>query len=137
METPADVARRAAGRAVAAAARLRGALIRVYAALLAAAGVAALFAPEVAGTAAPVAVQVVGAALLGFAALTWNARGLVLGGIYGRAVTVGNQTFAFVAALVLGRRLLEAPSVAVGVLFGIVAFGAVLFTVLMYGSVAD
>ncbi len=113
---------------------MHGALLRVYAALLAAAGLAALFAPEVAGTTAPVAVQVVGASLLGFAALTWTARGLVLGGIYGRAVVVGNQTFAFIAALVLGRSLLETRSVAVGVLFGIVAFGAVLFTVLMRGA---
>ena len=113
---------------------MHGVLIRVYAALLAAAGLAALFAPEAAGTAAPVAVQVLGAALLGFAALTWNARGLVLGGVYGRAVVVGNQTFAFVASLVLGRSLLEAPSTAAGVLFGIVAFGAVLFTVLMVGA---
>ena len=93
-----------------------------------------LFAPETVGSEPPVVAQLVGAAFLGFASLTWTARGLVLGGIYGRAVVAGNQTFAVVGALVLGRHLLDAPSVAAGVGFGILALGAVLFGVVLRRS---
>ena len=78
--------------------------------------------------------QLVGAAFLGFASLTWTARGLVLGGIYGRAVVAGNQTFAVVGALVLGRHLLDVPSVAVSVGFAILLLGAVLFGVVLRRS---
>ena len=55
----------------------------------------------------------------------------LLGGIYDRAVVVGNQTFAVAGALVLGRHLLEAPGVAAGVGFGILLLGAVLFGVVL------
>ena len=64
----------------------------------------------------------------------WAARGLVLGGIYGRAVVVGNQTFAVVGALVLGRVFLADPNLPSGVLLGLLAFGAVLFSALLYRS---
>ena len=43
-----------------------------------------------------VLVQLLGAALLGIGAASWVARRSLLGGIYGRAVVVGNQVFAFV-----------------------------------------
>lgn len=45
--------------------------------------------------------QLLGAALLGFAAMNWIARGSVLGGIYGRAVIAGNQTHLTVGAILL------------------------------------
>lgn len=112
-------------------------LLRLYAALLAAAGAVLLFAPEASGAAdvrGLVLAQLVGASLLGFAALTWAARGVVLGGIYGRAVVAGNQTFAVVGALVLGRHLLRAPDAVAGALFGLLVAGGVLYSVLLYGS---
>jgi len=45
--------------------------------------------------------QLLAAAWLGFAALNWLSQSALLGGIYGRAVVVGNATFYFVAALSL------------------------------------
>lgn len=45
--------------------------------------------------------QLVGAALLGFAAMNWIARGAALGGIYGRAVVAGNQTHLTIGAILL------------------------------------
>lgn len=42
-----------------------------------------------------------GAALVGVGAMTWIARRSLLGGIYGRAVVVGNQVHFVVGALVL------------------------------------
>lgn len=78
--------------------------------------------------------QFLGAALLGFAAMNWMARGSILGGIYGRAVMNGNFTFAFISALLTIRPLLApAPplwlwvygvvSVALAVTFGYLMFG--------------
>ncbi len=54
--------------------------------------------------------QQLGTALLGFAALNWIARASLLGGIYGRAVVVGNLTFFTANALLLLGRALETPS---------------------------
>jgi hypothetical protein len=112
----------------------RSALLGGYAGLLATAGLVLLFAPETVGSQPLVVAQLVGAAFLGFASLTWTARGLVLGGIYGRAVVAGNQTFAVVGALVLGRQLLDAPSVAAGIGFVVLLLGAVLFGVVLRRS---
>ena len=70
-------------------------------------GAALLFAPdEVSGVILPTAggdtlVQLLGAALLGFGAMNWIARGAALGGIYGRAVIAGNQTHFMIGALLL------------------------------------
>ncbi|MEZ4425224.1 MAG: hypothetical protein R3E98_17635 [Gemmatimonadota bacterium] len=47
--------------------------------------------------------QVMGALYFAFAMVAWTARGSVLGGIYGRAVTIGNLTYALVAGLALAR----------------------------------
>ena len=51
--------------------------------------------------------QLLGAALLGVAAMNWIARGSALGGIYGRAVVAGNQTHLTVGAILLLKRALE------------------------------
>ena len=55
---------------------------------MALAGAVLLFAPREVMPAShpPVLVQLIGAALLGFALANWTARGAMLGGIYGRAV---------------------------------------------------
>ena len=128
------MARAAAATPAAAGVGASRSLLSGYAVLLGAAGAVLLFAPETVGSEPPVVAQLVGAAFLGFASLTWTARGLVLGGIYGRAVVAANQTFAVVGALVLGRYLLDVPSVAAGVGFAILLFGAVLFGVVLRRS---
>ena len=97
------------------------ALMVSSAAILGAAGVALLFAPAelarlVAGSSpgtaqsATLPLQLWAAALLGLAAVDWIGRGLMLGGIYGRALVLGNLVHWFVAALVLLRAALDRPS---------------------------
>jgi hypothetical protein len=54
--------------------------------------------------------ELLGAALLGFAAMDWIARGSALGGIYGRAVVAGNQTHLTVGAILLVKRGVENTS---------------------------
>jgi hypothetical protein len=111
------------------------------AACLGASGVALLFAPvEVAravgaGAGGPL-VQLLGAALLGFAAMNWVARGSALGGIYGRAVVAGNQTHLTIGALLLVKAGVEAGArqPAYWALTGLYVGGAAFFTYLMFFS---
>jgi len=44
--------------------------------------------------------QLLGAAMLGMAAMNWIARGSILGGIYGRAILAGNFTYTFISLLI-------------------------------------
>ena len=104
-------------------------------------GTLLLFAPaEVSDALAPAAtasaiVQVCGAAILGFAAMNWTARGSALGGIYGRAVVVGNQTHLMIGALLLVSGLIDAPRpLAYWVLAGLYICGAVFFSYLTFFS---
>lgn len=108
-------------------------LIRVYAALLAALGIAPLFLPELSGVAGvePLT-QLVGAGLIGFAVANWTGRGLVLGGIYGRALVAGNQAFALIGALVLVRPVFADPTAPSVLLLAVLTFGAILYSVLLY-----
>jgi len=82
---------------------------------LAAFGTLLLFAPDEVSqtlTSAPsggAIAQMCGAAMLGFAAMNWTARGSALGGIYGRAVVIGNQTHLMVGALLLISGGIDAP----------------------------
>lgn len=93
-------------------------LMSASALLLAAAGFALLFAPSGVqgllvppGTAAPPQpLQLWSAALLGLAAMSWTGRGLTLGGIYGRALVLGNLVHWTVGALVAVRAALDHPS---------------------------
>ncbi len=84
-------------------------------------------------TAVPLA-QLYGAALFGFSQTLWVARGMVLGGIYGRAVVVGGFSHAFVGVFVLLHALRAASSNPV--VWGACAVYAVLaisFGTLMFG----
>lgn len=103
-------------------------------------GLGMLFAPEdvarLLGLAAgAVLVQLLGAALLGIAAMNWTARGMRLGGIYGRAVTAGNQMHAFIGAMVLVRFMFStgAPA-AMWVLTAVYGLTAVYFSWLLFFS---
>jgi hypothetical protein len=107
----------------------------------AAIGALLLFAPEEVGsTLIPRAgggplVQLLGAALIGFGAMNWTARGSLLGGIYGRAVVVGNQAHLTVGALLLVKHSLVAGgSPAYWILTGVYVLGAGLFLYLFLGS---
>ncbi len=121
--------------------RLVRAGVTLCALSMAAVGLALLFAPDEAGRAlvgrelgAPLG-QLLGAALLGSAAMNWTARGSVLGGIYGRAIVAGNQAHLTIGALVLVKHGLEAGgSVAYWVLTGVYLLGAGLFTYLTFFS---
>jgi hypothetical protein len=69
--------------------------------LLLAHGMVLLFAPEILFRffnlsnvpEGPVTAQFLGAALISFGLMNWTARGLVLGGIYGRAIVHGNFAY--------------------------------------------
>jgi hypothetical protein len=80
--------------------------------------------------------QLLGGALLGFAAMNWIARGSVLGGIYGRAVVAGNQTHLTIGALVLLKRGIEAGAThpSYWVLTGMYVLGAGFFGYLTFFS---
>jgi hypothetical protein len=90
-------------------------LSRVSALVLFITGLVLLFAPDVV---LPAVVpgfpasgewvgQLLGAAWLGVAALSWLQRGAVLGGVYGRPTVLANLALYFISALSLLRALLS------------------------------
>lgn len=92
-------------------------LMTLSSALLGAAGFALLFAPAElqrplfgGGSIPPLMVQLWSAALLGLAALNWIGRGMTLGGVYGRALVIGNVAHWTVGALSIFRAALDHPS---------------------------
>lgn len=110
---------------------------------LAVLGAALLFAPDEvrevimpSATGGAALLQVLGAALLGFGAMNWTARGSALGGIYGRAVVMANQTHLTIGALVLVKHGIDAggQSAAYWAIAGLYALGAVLFIYLAFFS---
>ena len=105
-------------------------------------GAVLLFAPDEAGRVLmpgadrPVFVQLLGAALLGYAVANWTARGAMLGGVYGRAIVTGNQMHMMIGAIVLVKYGVQAGSAhplywAVTVLY---VCGATFFSYLMFFS---
>ncbi|HEU4699397.1 MAG TPA: hypothetical protein VFS40_09460 [Gemmatimonadales bacterium] len=94
-------------------------LMVTSAAVLGAAGLALLFAPlelqrlvtaaEPPPVPAPL-LQLGAAALLGLAATNWVGRGVTLGGIYGRALVLGNAMHWTVGSLVGLRAALDRPA---------------------------
>jgi hypothetical protein len=116
--------------------------VTVSALCLAIVGAMLLFAPDEAssvlmpGCGHPVLVQLLGAALLGFGAANWIARGAALGGIYGRAVVAGNQTHLTVGALLLVKHIVDvgAPHPAYWVFTVLYVCGAAFFGYLTFFS---
>ncbi len=83
-------------------------IVTLFAVLQIIAGLGMLFVPDAFLTFeasdasdADVVAQLVGAAFIGFGAANWIARAAPLGGIYGRAVVVGNQAFSLIGSLIL------------------------------------
>jgi hypothetical protein len=116
--------------------------VTISALCLGAAGLLLLFAPRETGDAlvpaaagADAVLQLLGAAFLGFAMMNWTARGAALGGIYGRAVVVGNLMHLLGGAFVLLGKVSSVDATpAFLVLTGLYALGAVLFVYLTYFS---
>lgn len=108
------------------------------------AGLAASFAPaellaawgSPATEATVILVQLLGALYFAFALLDWTARGVMIGGIYARPVSMGNFLHFTMGALALGKQVLShglgGPVVAV---LGVYAIFAVLFGALVFGRV--
>jgi len=99
-----------------------------------------LFAPQEAGTAfgsatADPLLQMLGASLLGFGALNWVARRGPLGGIYGRALVIGNQVHFSVGAVVLVKHSLVAEGPATYWILAVCyVVAAVLFNRLLFSG---
>ncbi len=111
-------------------------LMIASAALLAALGLLLSFAPEEtivymgqpATGAVPVLLQLAGALYLGFALMNWTAKASVLGGIYGKAIVLGNFLHFTMGALALLKAAID-PGLGtlIWVLTGIYAVFALLF----------
>ena len=113
-------------------------LLTFHATALLLTGVALLFAPAEVGVSISEAgigqalfVQLLGAAFIGFAAANWIMRHSPIGGIYGRAIVIGNQAFALVGTLVLLGSFPNEPGIAFWVLLAVFGSGAVLHGVLL------
>lgn len=79
-------------------------------------------------------VQLLGAALLGFAMMNWIARGAPAGGIYGRPIVAGNLVHYTVAAIALLKVASLGSMPAVGIILTIVySLFALGFAVVMFG----
>ena len=83
-----------------------------------------------------VLVQILGALYFGFAFLDWSAKGVMIGGIYARPVSLGNFLHFTMGALALakqaGSRGLGMPLIVVLVIYTIFA---ILFGLLVFGRV--
>ena len=79
-------------------------------------------------------VQLLGAALLGFAMMNWMARGAPAGGIYGRPLVVGNLVHYTVAAIALLKVASLGGMPPVGIILTVLhSLFAVCFAVVMFG----
>ncbi len=95
-------------------------LLTLSSVLMGIAGIAALFLPdelldlvEVEGThPLPVFVQLMGAMYFAFALQNWMARFSVMGGIYGKPLSIGNFAHFAIGALALIKGLSTTPDVA-------------------------
>ena len=116
-------------------------LLSASAVVLGIAGIAASFLPreilralaiEPAGL-VPVLVQLLGAALFAFAMVNWTARGSLIGGIYNRAVALGNLTHFVVGGLALAKAALSQGGV-VWVMAAVYLVFAIGFTMVFFRS---
>ena len=60
-------------------------------------------------TVAVLAIQLLGALYLGFAAVNWMARGVLVGGIYARPLSLGNFGHFMIGAITLVKLVLNDP----------------------------
>ncbi len=78
--------------------------------------------------------QILGALYLGFAMLNWISKNSIIGGIYGRAVVLGNFTHFFIGALALiklaTRNKIDVTIIVITIIYAVfsIIFGYLLFT---------
>jgi hypothetical protein len=119
-------------------------LMMASAVALGLAGLAATFAPAELLTAwgtpateqTVLLVQLLGALYFSFALLNWSAKGVMIGGIYARPVSLGNFLHFTMGALALGKQQLSHP-LGLPLLVALVVYAAfaILFGVLVFGRV--
>jgi hypothetical protein len=80
----------------------------------------------------PVLVQILGALLFGFSMLNWLARGLSIGGIYGRPIVVGNLAHFVIGAFALLKASGRGDSVILFSAGGIYAVFAIWFGLVLF-----
>ena len=115
-------------------------LMAASAVVAAIAGIALTFAPaEVlhtfggGGAAAPLILQIAGAAFLGFAILDWMAKESTIGGIYNRPLALGNLVHFVAGAIAIAKFVIAGHRdpilIAAGVIYALLAigFGRVVF----------
>lgn len=81
----------------------------------------------------PILLQLLGASFFAFAMINWTAKSNLIGGIYGRPISIGNFTHFFIGAMALIRYYIELQQ---GILFLVmliycffaVTFGYIFFT---------
>ncbi|HYU35067.1 MAG TPA: hypothetical protein VEW48_23185 [Thermoanaerobaculia bacterium] len=119
-------------------------LMMASALVLGLAGVAASFAPAELLTAwgspatdqTVLVVQILGALYFSFALLNWTAKGVMIGGIYARPVSLGNFLHFTMGALALAKQELSHDlGVPIVVALVVYAVFAVLFGALVFGGV--
>ncbi len=76
--------------------------------------------------------QLLGALLFGFGMVNWTAREMLLGGIYGRPIVIGNVTHFTVGALALMKGISADQSAVVWAVAGMYTLFALLFGITMY-----
>lgn len=117
-------------------------LLSASALVMGVAGIAASFLPEEllraldleTTTLLPVLVQLLGALWFGFAMVNWTARGSLIGGIYNRAVAIGNLTHFVIGAFALVKVATATQDSRLWVLTVVYAIFAVAFALLFFGS---
>lgn len=80
-----------------------------------------------------IVLQLLGALYFSFGMVNWTAKASLIGGIYGRAVSIGNFTHFMIASLVLIKFSVKAPEpgmILMALLYSLFAllFGIVFFT---------
>ena len=100
--------------------------------LLFGAGGALLFAPTELAPDTPILMtQLLAGALVGFGAMNWMARSSSIGGIYGRAIVVGNLGMFTIGALSAIRVFFDERSTSSAVIAAAALLFAVLFAILL------
>ena len=117
-------------------------LMAASALVMAAAGIAGLFAPHevLAAIGAPATgllptlIQLHAGVLLGFAMVNWMAKNSLIGGIYNRPVLVGNTAHFTIGAITLVKIVIGNATPAIIVATVIYVIFAIGFGMLMFGS---
>jgi len=117
-------------------------LLSASAVVLGVAGIAASFLPQellraadVESTALlPVFIQLLGALWFAFAMVNWTARGSLIGGIYNRAVAIGNLTHFVIGSFALVKGAMATQDSRLWILTIVYAIFAIAFALLFFSS---